>query len=193
MARNTTIETLHQAMLKSGAFVALLFIIEAVDLFLMAISHSTASRLALYGIVPRTLGGLPGILFSPLLHASAAHLLANALPLFILLTVLFWDRHYYPAETLALIWLGSGIGTWLIGRSHSVHVGASGLIYGLVTYFIVAGCLMGRWRAVIAAVLVLIFYGGIFFGVLPQAGPISWEGHLSGAIAGLWVAHRNHG
>jgi membrane associated rhomboid family serine protease len=71
-------------------------------------------------------------------------------------------------------------------------VGASSLIFGLVAYLIVAGFLMGSWRAVFVAAAVLFFFGGIFYGVLPQAGPISWEGHLSGAIAGVWAGRRNH-
>ena len=151
--------------------------------------------LAGFGIVPRTMWGLIGVLFSPFLHGNLAHLAANVAPLFVLLTVLFWDQRYQPAWSLALIWIGSGLGTWLIGRSHAgatpmVHIGASSLIYGLVAFLISAGFLLSNWRAVIIAILVLILYGGIFFGLLPHAGPVSWEGHLSGAIAGVWAARR---
>jgi membrane associated rhomboid family serine protease len=180
-----------QAARRSALCVASLFVIEGADLIITAVTHAPVSRLDAYGIVPRTMGGLVGILFSPLLHANLAHLLANATPLFILLTLLFWDRRYRPGWTLTLIWLVSGLGTWLIGRGHATHIGASSLIYGLVAYLVLAGFLMKSWRSLLIALLVLFFYGGIFYGILPRSGPISWEGHLCGAAAGLWAAHKN--
>src|SRR6266446_6094953 len=187
-------KTFKGAVQTSALMVSVLFLVEVADLLLRHEKHLT---LAGFGIVPRTVSGLVGIAFSPLLHASPAHLLANALPLFALLVLLFWDRHYYPALTLASIWFFSGLGTWLIGRGSDgerpvVHIGASSIIFGLVTYLIVAGFLMKSWRSAIVALLVLIGFGGIFYGVLPHAGPISWEGHLSGALAGIWSAKRNH-
>ena len=171
--------------------VGILFVVKAIEML-------THTDLARFGIVPRDTHGLAGVLFSPLLHGNATHLLANALPLFVLLALLFWDRKYNPAQTLAAIWIGSGIGTWLIGRGESngqltVHVGASSIIYGLVTYLIVAGFLLSSWRTMAIALLVGIVYGGIFYGALPQSGPISWEGHLCGAVVGAWTAHKQHG
>jgi membrane associated rhomboid family serine protease len=145
-----------------------------------------------FGIVPRTGFGLMGIVFGPLLHASLAHLLANAFPLWVLLILLFGQRAYYPEQTLGWVWLGSGLGTWLIGRGGAVHIGASSLIYGLVVYIIAAGWWMRNWRAVLLSIIVLVFYGGIFFGILPQRGIVSWEGHLAGAITGLLVARAHH-
>jgi membrane associated rhomboid family serine protease len=148
--------------------------------------------LRVFGIVPRTVFGLGGILLSPLLHLNFAHLLANALPLWILLVLLFAEPTYHPERTLAWIWLGSGVGTWLIGRGGAVHIGASSLIYGLVVYLIAAGWWMRSWRSVLIAIAVVIFYGGIFYGVVPQRGMISWEGHLAGALTGLLVAYKAH-
>src|ERR1043166_9738081 len=169
-------KTFNGAVQTSALLVSILFLVEAVD---MLLRHEQRLGLAAFGIVPRTIPGLVGIAFSPLLHASPAHLLANALPLFILLVLLFWDRHYYPVLTLCLIWFFSGLGTWLIGRGSEgerpvVHIGASSIIFGLVTYLIVAGFLMKSWRAAMVAVLVLICFGGIFYGAMPHAGPISW-------------------
>src|SRR6266496_697156 len=106
-------KTFKEAVQASAMMVSILFIVEFADLVLQRSMHTT---LAGFGIVPRTVSGLVGIAFSPLLHASPAHLLANALPLFVLLVLLFWDRHYYPVLTLCSIWLFSGLGTWLIGR-----------------------------------------------------------------------------
>src|SRR6266511_4987063 len=186
-------KTFKEALQASALMVSILFIVEFAELVLQHARHST---LAGFGIVPRTAPGLVGIAFSPLLHASPAHLLANALPLFVLLILLFWDRHYYPVVTLASIWFFSGLGTWLIGRGSEdgrpiVHIGASSIIFGLVAYLIVAGFMMKSWRSAIVALLVFICFGGIFYGVLPHAGPISWEGHLSGARAGVWGVKRN--
>ena len=182
-------KTFRESVQTSALMVSVLFLVEVADLILR---REQGLTLAGFGIAPRTVPGLAGIVFSPLLHASPAHLLANALLLFVLLVLLFWDRHYYPVLTLSSIWFFSGLGTWLIGRGNTVHIGASSIIFGLVTYLIVAGFLMKSWRSAIVALLVLIGFGGIFYGVLPQAGPISWEGHLSGALAGIWAAKRNH-
>jgi len=145
-----------------------------------------------FGIIPRTPRGLIGIVLGPLLHLGFGHLFANAFPLFVLLILLFSHQEYTPESTLAWIWLGSGLGTWLIGRGGAVHIGASSLIYGLVAYLIGAGWWMRSWRSILVALLVLFFYGGIFFGLLPQRGIVSWEGHLAGAITGVLVARRNH-
>lgn len=140
------------------------------------------------GIVPRTEAGLVGILFAPLLHLNFQHLLANSIPLLVLLALLFGNPAYAPVKTLAQIWLVSGVGTWLIGRGHSVHIGASSIVFGLAAFLITAGFRLATWRTLLAAVLVFFFYGGIIYGVLPQRGPISWEGHLCGAVAGAWAA-----
>lgn len=145
------------------------------------------------GIVPRTWPGLLGIAFAPLLHANLAHLAANALPLFVLSALLFADRGYRPAWTLGFIWVMSGLGTWLIGRGPAVHLGASSIIYGLVAYLVVSGLLMRTWRAAGVALVVLVLYGGVWYGLLPQRGPISWEGHLCGALAGMVAARWRHG
>src|SRR6266542_1827832 len=154
MARSP-FKTFQGAVQTSALMVSVLFLVEISDVMLQRERHLT---LAGFGIVPRTVPGLAGIAFSPLLHASPAHLLANALPLFVLLVLLFWDRHYYPVLTLSSIWLFSGLGTWLIGRASDagrpiVHIGASSIIFGLVAYLIVAGFMMKSWRSAIVALL----------------------------------------
>ncbi len=183
-----------------GGFLAALqtsFVLVGLMFFIKAIELVAGLSFAGFGIVPRDQHGLMGLALSPLLHGDAAHLLANAVPLLVLLTLLFWDRKYHPWLTLAFIWLASGLGTWLIGRGETdgrltVHIGASSVIYGLVVYLLVAGFLMDSWRAVFVAIGVGVAYGGIFYGVLPQSGPISWEGHLCGAVAGFFTARHNH-
>ncbi len=161
--------------------VGVLFLVQAAErVFRLPLSQ--------WGILPRTAAGLPGIVFGPLLHANLSHLLANALPLFVLLVLLLSNREYHPSRTLAIIWGASGLGTWLIGRGHAIHLGASSLVFGLAAFLIVAGFEMKSWRSAAVALFVLLFYGGIFYGALPQAGPISWEGHFCGAVAGVWAA-----
>ena len=149
-------------------------------------------RLNNFGIYPRTTPGLIGILASPFLHASPAHITANASALLVLLFILFLNRKYRAEETLLLIWLGSGLGTWLIGRGGAVHIGASSVIYGLIVYLIAAGWWMKGWRPVVAGLTVFFLYAGAAYGILPSDGKVSWEGHLSGAVMGWLVARWQH-
>ena len=143
------------------------------------------------GILPRSLPGLVGIAFSPLLHYNLAHLTANTISLFLLLVFLYSHREYKADHALLSIWVLSGIGTWIIGRP-ALHIGASSLVYGLVLYLLTAAWWLRSWRSMFIAIFVLFFYGGIFYGVLPQPGIVSWEGHLSGAIAGFVTARHQH-
>jgi membrane associated rhomboid family serine protease len=161
--------------------VGILFLVKAVEVLF----HLPLRQ---WGILPRTVGGLLGIVFSPLLHADLSHLIANSIPLFVLLVFLRSDRRYHPCRTLACIWIASGLGTWLIGRGHAIHIGASSIVFGLAAFLIVAGFQLKSWRSAATAIFVGVFYGGIFYGALPRAGPVSWEGHLCGMIAGAWTA-----
>jgi membrane associated rhomboid family serine protease len=147
-----------------------------------------AGRLDTLGILPRTWRGLAGILFCPLLHRGLGHLSANAFPLFVLLVLLFGGRFRFPERVLGFIWLGSGLGIWLFARGSAIHIGASAITYGLVVYLIAAGFWMKSWSSMLIAAVVLLLYGGIFYGVLPQSGYVSWEGHLAGAVTGFLVA-----
>lgn len=165
----------------AAGFVFVLAMVKAIEIGL-------GISLAGFGIRPRQTDGVVGIIFSPLLHANIAHLTANALPLLVLMTLLFWDGRYRPASTLLSIWLASGVGTWLVGRGDSVHIGASSLIYGLVAFLIASGLKLKSFRAVLVAIAVFVAYGGAVYGILPANEQISWEGHLCGAIAGVLAA-----
>ena len=140
-----------------------------------------------FGVRPRQLAGLPGILLAPLLHGGFSHLFANSLPLLVLGTVML---HLYPNSALKVIpaiYLGPGIAVWLFARA-SVHLGASGLVYGLVSYIFVAGVIRRDRRAIAASLLVSFLYGSLAWGVLPIEPGVSWETHLAAALIGLALA-----
>ncbi|MEL1245481.1 rhomboid family intramembrane serine protease [Flavobacterium sp. DGU11] len=139
-----------------------------------------------YGILPRTLSGLRGIVFSPFLHGSLEHLYNNSIPLLVLIAAL---RYFYREQSFQVIAYGillSGFFTWLIGRE-SYHIGASGLIYVLVSFIFFKGIQTGYYRLVALSLLVIMLYGGMIWYVFPDAGEqdISWEGHLGGLVTGL--------
>ena len=137
-----------------------------------------------WGIVPRSLHGLWGILFSPFLHADLGHLLSNFIPLMILLAMLLLTQREGWWIVLQILLLG-GLLLWVFGRP-AMHIGASGLIYGLIAYLMTAGFRQGRFGPALAALVVGFLYGGtLLWGVLPTVGEhVSWDGHLTSAIAG---------
>lgn len=148
-----------------------------------------------WGVIPRTAGGLFGIVASPFLHGSFGHLLSNTMPLVVLLFLLQGSRSE-TWSTVAEIALAGGALLWIFGRNGTpespiVHVGASGLIYGLIAFLIVAGIREKRIASMLVAFAVAILYGTtLLSGVLPTAtGNISWDGHLTGAVAGAAIAY----
>jgi membrane associated rhomboid family serine protease len=165
-------------------FIAILFAVELIDgLFGLGLDR--------YGIRPREVYGLRGVLFAPLLHGSFGHVAANSGPLCVLLPIFLVDRRQRPWRALGCIWLFGGLGTWLLGRGGATHIGASGVVYGIAAYLVVAGVVGSSWKATLIAVFVVLIYGGLVYGLLPKEGPISWEGHLIGALVGGWAAWRN--
>ena len=162
-------------------FVALLWLVELLN-------EGLDLGLQRFGVQPREFAGLPGILLAPLLHGSFAHLLTNSLPLLVLGTVML---HLYPNSALKVIpavYLGPGIAVWLFAKASSIHVGASGLVYGLVSYIFVAGVIRRDRRAIAASLLVSFLYGSSVWGVLPISAGVSWETHLAAALIGLALA-----
>lgn len=143
--------------------------------------------LGFLGIMPHMYSGLIGILFAPLIHGSSMHLYANIFPVIILGSSLyfFYDR---VADTVFFYcyFLTNGI-VWLFGRPY-YHIGASGLVYGLAMFLIALGFFRGSVKSIVISILILFFYGGIVYGILPTDKNISWESHLSGAIVGMLLA-----
>ena len=137
-----------------------------------------------FGVRPRQIAGLVGILFAPLVHGDFGHLLSNSLPLVILGTTMLFLYPHAAQKVLPAVYLGPGIAVWLFARGSS-HVGASGLVYGLVTYIFVAGLIRRDKRAIAASLLVCFLYGALVWGVLPIVPRMSWETHLAAAVIGL--------
>jgi membrane associated rhomboid family serine protease len=140
-----------------------------------------------FGVRPRQLAGLPGIVFAPLVHSGFAHLISNSLPLLVLGTAMLYLYPHASLRVLPAIYLGPGIAVWLLARG-GVHLGASGLVYGLVSYIFVAGLIRRDRRAIAASLLVCFMYGALVWGVLPIQPGVSWETHLAAALIGIALA-----
>ncbi|MEJ2867652.1 rhomboid family intramembrane serine protease [Actinomycetospora sp. OC33-EN08] len=162
------------------AFLALLWVIEGVDQFVLG------GSLDYDGIVPRQVDGLDGILWSPLLHAGWAHLIANSIPFLVLgFLVLAGGLGQFIAVT-ALVWLLGGFLTWLTG--FGITVGASGVIFGWLAFLLFRGFFARSGRQIVLAVVLFLAYGGVLWGVLPGTPGVSWQAHLFGALAGVLAA-----
>jgi membrane associated rhomboid family serine protease len=141
-----------------------------------------------YGIIPRSLTGLRGILVAPFLHGSMSHLLANTVPFLVLgwLIMLRNRKHFIPVTILSA--LGAGVLAWLLGAPGSVHIGLSGVIFGFLGFLMLSGLYARSLGSILLSVLVTAMWGGAVFGVLPGQPGVSWQSHLGGFIGGIWAA-----
>lgn len=164
---------------------ALMWVLELWD-------QSTGGWLDQFGIQAREVDGLPGIFSAPLLHAGLEHLISNSLPFAVL--------GFVAAIGGFVRWLGatlitvvvSGLTAWLLTPINTIVIGASGVIMGWFSYLIARGIFDRRPTQIIIAVLVLLFYGGMFWGIFPTQAGISWQAHLGGAIGGVIAAKVLH-
>ncbi len=140
-----------------------------------------------YGIYPRQVEGLRGIVLAPFLHSGWQHLFSNIVPMFLLSTLLEYFYKRVAKSVLFLVWLITGTLVWLFGRENTFHIGASGVVYGLIAFVFSSGMFRGNPRSIILSLLVLVMYSGYFEGLAPREG-ISWESHLYGAFSGLLLA-----
>ena len=173
------------ALLPSLVFVSLVWLTFLVD------NAGLLGSFSQWGIRPGTVSGLKGIIFSPFIHSSFNHLLSNTLPLLILIWFLFYFYNKIALSVFLLLWLLSGVTTWLIGRG-SVHVGASGLVFAILFFLFFSGLFRKYIPLVAVSMIVAFIYGSTVWSIFPVTElvdpSISWEGHLSGAISGLLLA-----
>jgi membrane associated rhomboid family serine protease len=155
--------------------------LEAIDLVLGGFLNQ-------FGIIPRSIVGLRGILFAPVLHGNFPHLIANTIPFVTLgwFVMLRRTRDFFGVTAIAM--LVGGLGTWLLAPSNTVHIGASGVIFGYLGFLISRGYFEQRIGSIIVSLIIGIFYGGLIWGVLPGQMGISWQGHLFGFIGGIVAA-----
>ena len=164
--------------------ILLVAIIWGVHLLLLFLGFNNGN----YGVFPRRIFGLTGILTSPWVHGSFQHLINNSAPLLVLTTMILYFYRRIAWPSIGIIYLLSGILLWIFGRS-VFHIGASGVIYGMAAFVLWNGIFRRNIRAIALSVIVVFLYGGMFYGVLPIREGVSWEGHLLGAIAGVFTSY----
>ncbi len=162
------------------AFVILLWVIKVIE-------SSSGINFIQYGVFPRKLSGLIGIITAPLIHADFNHLISNSLPLLFLGMGISYS---YPTSSKKLflgVYVFHELLVWIFARQ-AYHIGASGLVYGFVSFLFFSGIIRRDNRSIALALIVTFLYGGLTWGVLPIKAEISWEAHLFGSIVGIIFA-----
>ena len=148
-----------------------------------------AFDLTIFGIIPREPVGLIGIVTAPLLHGNEMHLISNTIPLLFLGTTLFFFYNRIATPVFYQIYFITGFLVWLLGRS-SIHIGASGLIYGIAAFLIFFGIFRKDIKSLFISIIITFLYGSLIYGVLPIQPGVSWESHLIGGVVGTAEALR---
>jgi membrane associated rhomboid family serine protease len=170
--------------------ISLAFVLVLFAVFLLQGTFDVAP----WTVQPKTLAGLRGLLTAPLLHGSLEHFGANAISLLLLGTLAGTTYPRATARALPLLWVGSGLGAWLLGEAGSYHLGASGLTHGLMFLVFTLGLLRRDRPSIAAAMIAFFLYGGMLLTVLPREPGVSWQAHLGGAVAGViaaWMFRRS--
>ena len=178
ISRRTLSQTAKAQVTVLGGAIALMWIV-------FFASVLSGGHLLVLGIIPRTAIGLRGIFLAPFLHGSVAHLVSNTISfLFLGWLVMLRDRnHFLPVTVYAM--LASGITAWLFGAPGSVHIGASGVIFGYLGFLMLAGWYSRSYASIALSILVTIFWGPMVLGVIPASAGISWQAHLGGFLGGV--------
>ena len=141
------------------------------------------------GIRPQTISGLKGILFAPLIHADFQHLISNSIPMLVLTTIIMFFYRKVAYRSLIMIYILTGIAVWLFARQQVYHIGASGVVYGLVAFVFWSGVFRRSLQSIVLALIVTFLYSGYFMGILPNQEGISWESHLMGGLVGIFTSY----
>jgi membrane associated rhomboid family serine protease len=171
--------------IKSSFYISLFFV--TIMWVIKVFENSLGLDFSSFGVYPRHISGLKGIIFSPFIHGDYYHLFDNSIPLLVLGTLLFYFYRGIAWEISLLLMLVSGFWLWIIGRE-SYHIGASGFIYGLAAFLFVSGIVRKNLSLLTISLLVVFLYGSLIWGVFPIDAHVSWEGHLSGGVAGIILA-----
>ncbi len=142
-----------------------------------------------YGLISRDIRGIRGIFTSPFIHGSFHHLISNTVPLFVLTTMILFFFRKAAVASILLIYVLTGVAVWSFARGNVIHIGASGVIYGLVSFIFWSGIFRRNTKSIVLALVVTVLYSSYFIGVLPNQKGISWESHLFGGIVGILVAY----
>lgn len=162
-------------------FTSMLWVVELFDV-------ASGEQLEQNGILPRVFEGLSGVIWAPLLHDNWAHLAANTLPFLVLGFLVLANGIGQFVTVTATIWILGGLAVWLVGPAGTNHIGASGVIFGWLAFLLVRGFYARSAAQITLAVMLFLFWGGMLWGVLPGQPGVSWQGHLFGALAGVFAA-----
>lgn len=145
-------------------------------------------NLGIYGILPREISGIGGIFFAPFIHGSIEHLISNSVPLLILCFLILLVYPKIAFQSLLLLYILTGLAVWSFARGNVLHIGASGVVYAMVSFVFWTGLFKRNLKSIILALIVIFLYSGYFLGILPNQPGISWESHLFGGLVGIFVA-----
>lgn len=182
------VETPRGAAVFMVGAVLLLWILEAIDTVLLGM----LDRLGIHAQEPM---GWVGIFFAPFLHLGFGHLLANTLPLLVLGFLILVGR----GGAVRMVWstlisaVSSGLAAWVLTPAHTVIIGASGVVFGWLTYLMARGFFARDFKSIVISIVVFLVYGSVLLGVFPTAAGVSWQAHLGGAVGGVlaaWLMHR---
>jgi len=162
-------------------FVALMWIVHILKVILELRIHR-------FGIYPRTMEGIKGIFLSPLIHGDFHHLISNSFPMLGMGLIIFLFYKRVALVSFVLIYIITGLLVWLFAYSNAYHIGASGVVYGLISFVFWTGVFRRNIKSIVLALIVLFLYSGYIPGILPNQENISWESHMYGGIMGIFVA-----
>lgn len=181
----TTRSPLAKALLVVGGLLAVMWALELID-------SLTLNALDSFGIEPRQVSDLPNVLWAPLLHFGWAHLISNSVPFLVLGVLTYLSGAMRWVITTVVTAVVSGLTAWLLSATGTITAGASGVVFGYLTYLLVRGIFTKKISQILIAVVVFALYGTVLLGVLPGTPGVSWQAHLGGAVGGVVAAYLLH-